>query len=193
MSVPEHEAFHSAVVDCVVVYDVLRYITADIVELRRRCNCRHVVYVVDAVELRGILVTVRSENRLFKVDVLCGHIRLVITESAVPAAELSYVGVLIVVVLQRFAAEGTEASLGSLEYLLCGKGIGLCVEVSHVLVIGVRPSETSGIRIVAVEDEITGESLAEAVYLLYEGFHFAVAVELVTEEIQHYQCFKLLL
>ena len=56
-------------------------------------------------------MTVRRENGLVKVDPACCYIRLIVAETALAAAELSDMRVLIILILKRFAAERTESAL----------------------------------------------------------------------------------
>ena len=126
-----------------------------------------------------------SEYRLFEVDIAGGDIRLIAAESALFADESADMGILVEVVFKWFAAERTESSLGSLKYLVRSESVSLGAEIFHVLVIRIRSAKTSRIRVVAVENEVALKGLAEAVYLLDKSLHFAVAVELVAEEIEH--------
>ena len=168
-----------------VVDDVLGDVLRDAVELRDCRYRRHIVDVVDAVELGRVFVPVSRKYRLFEVYAARGDVRLIIAEAALGTGKSADVRVLVELVSERLSAERAEASLGRLEYLLGREGVLLRAEIPDVLVVGISPAETGGVGVVAVEDEVAAEGLAEAVYLLYEGLHFAVAVELIAEEVEH--------
>ena len=68
----KHKVLHASILNSIIVYSPIYYILVNIIKLCRCRNSRHIVNVVNAVELGRIGMTVSCEHRLFKVYVLGG-------------------------------------------------------------------------------------------------------------------------